>query len=188
MWYRSKTKMTNQSAIEIVVQLERQDLTRANRDIAFGRFTPYKWTVFAAGAAILSAMFAYFFVPEVTALKILLLGFIGLVGWPAFLVAMTYLNSMRASKSLLESTPALKGPTHWLFSDGTIRVDFPTGNSHLEWAGIMRVRETATQFLLYPQNLMAFVIPKRFFSSREQVSRLREMIRRHVPTATLQAD
>ena len=188
MWYRSETKMTDQSAIEVVVQLEQPDVTRANRDIALGRFTPYKWMVFGIGSAVLTAMFAFLIFRQITKSEILLVGFIGLVAWPALLVANIHMNARKAAKSLLQSTPSAQGPMHWLFSDGAIRLDSPTGSSHLEWAAYIRVRETTVQFLLYPQTQIAYVIPKRCFSSNEQVGRFREMIRRHVPTATLQAE
>jgi hypothetical protein len=180
--------MTDQSTIEVVVQLEHQDVTRANRDIALARFTSYKWVVFGISSAILSAMFAFLIFRQITGLEILLVGFIGLVGWPSILFATIQLNSRKAAKSLLEGTPSLQGPTHWLFSDSGIRVDSPTGSSHLEWTTYVRVRETTMQFLLYPQAQIAQVVPKHCFSTEEQVTSFREMIRRRVPAAILQAE
>jgi hypothetical protein len=179
--------MSEQSTIEIVVQLEQNDVTRANRDIALGRFTLYGWVVFGISSAVLSAMVAFLIFRQGTGLEILLVGFVGLVGWPALLVAVIHLNSRKAAKSLLQSTPSLQGPTHWLFSDGAIRLDSATGSSHLEWTTYVRIRETAVQFLLYPQIQIAHVIPKRCFATKEQVTRFREMVRRQVPTATLQS-
>jgi len=64
----------------------------------------------------------------------------------------------------------------------------PTGSSNIEWKAFIRVRETGLQFLLYPQDQIAYVIPKRFFSTKEQITRFKEMIRRRVPAATLQAE
>ncbi len=185
--------MPDQSSIEVVIQLEQNDVTRANMDIALGRFTPYKWLTLGISSALLSAMFAVVLFPQIMKspdrwLEILLIGFVGLIGWPAILVAAIRLNSKKPAKSLLQSTPSLQGPTHWLFSDGGIRVDSPTASSHIEWKTYVRVRETGMQFLLYPQTQLAHVIPKRFFSTKEQVSSFREMIRRRVPTATLQAE
>lgn len=180
--------MADQLAIEVVIQLEQNDVSRANRDIALGRFTPYKWLVFGIGSAVLSAMVAFQNFRQITGLEIVLVGFIGLVGWPAILVAMIHLTSRKAAKSLLQSTPSLKGPTHWLFSDGAIRVDSPTGSSHIEWPTYMCARETTMQFLLYPQTQIAHVIPKRCFATKEQVTRFREMVRRQVPSATLQSE
>jgi YcxB-like protein len=172
----------------VVVLLEQQDVTRANRDIALGRLTPYKWLVFGISSAVLSAMVAFLVFRQLTGPETVLVGFIGLVGWPAILIGVIHLNSKKAAKSLLQGTPSLQGPTHWLFSDSAIRVDSPTGSSQIEWKTYMRVRETTVQFLLYPQTQIAHVIPKRCFSTNEQVSRFREMIRRCVPAATLQAE
>ena|SRR5215469_8611119 len=180
--------MTDASAIELVIQLEQNDVTRANRDIALGRFTPYKWVLFGISSAVLSTMVAFLIFRQITGLETLLVGLIGLLGWPAMLIAMIHSNSRKAAKSLLQGTPSLQGPTHWLFSDGAIRVDSPTGSSHLEWTTYMLVRETSMQFLLYPQTQIAQVIPKRCFSTKEHVTRFREMIHRNVPTATLQEE
>jgi hypothetical protein len=185
--------MPDQSSIEVLVQLEQNDLTRASMDIALGRFTPYKWVTLGISAALLSAMFAVVFFPQIMRspvgwLEILLVGLVGLISWPAVLVVAIRLNSKKAAKSLLQSTPSLQGPTHWLFSDDGIRVDSPTASSHIEWRTYVRVRETETQFLLYPQTQFAHVIPKRFFSTKEHVNSFRQMIRRSVATATLQAE
>jgi lipoprotein signal peptidase len=49
----------DQSPIEVVIQLEQNDVTRANRDVALGRFTHYKWVVLGISLAVLSAMFAF---------------------------------------------------------------------------------------------------------------------------------
>ena len=185
--------MPDQSSIEVLVQLEQNDLTRASMDIALGRFTPYRWLTFGTSAALLAAMFAVAFFPQIMRspdrwLEILLVGLVGFIGWPAVLVLVIRLNSRRAAKSLLQHTPSLQGPTHWLFSEDGIRVDSPTASSHIEWKTYVQVRETETQFLLYPQTQFAHVIPKRFFSTKGHVHGFRQMLRRSVPTATLQAD
>lgn len=180
--------MNDQLAIDVVIQLEQIDLFRANRDIALGRFTPYKWVVFGLSSAVFSAMLGFLIFRQITGLEILFVGFLGLVYWPGILVAIIHLNSRKAAKSLLQSTPSLKGSTHWLFSDGAIRVDSPTGSSLLEWSTYMRARETKMQFLLYPQTQIAHVIPKRCFGTEEQVTRFREMVRRQVPSASLQSE
>jgi hypothetical protein len=104
------------------------------------------------------------------------------------LVATIHLKSRNEAKSLLEGTPSLKGPAHWLFSDGAIRVDAPTGTSHIEWQMYIRARETAAHFLLYSQTRIAHVIPKRCLATNEEVTRLREMVRHQVPSATLQSE
>jgi hypothetical protein len=127
-------KMPDQSSIEVVIQLERNDVTRANMDIALGRFTPYKWLTLGISSALLSAMFAVELFPQIMRspdrwLEILLVGLVGLIGWPAIFVVAIRLISRKAAKSLLQSTPSLQGPTHWLFSDGGIRVDSPTASS-----------------------------------------------------------
>jgi hypothetical protein len=119
--------MTDESPIEVVVLLEQQDVTRANRDIALGRLTPYKWLVFGISSAVLSAMVAFLVFRQLTGPETVLVGFIGLVGWPAILIGVIHLNSKKAAKSLLQGTPSLQGPTHWLFSDSAIRVRFTHG-------------------------------------------------------------
>jgi hypothetical protein len=179
-------KMTDQSPIEVVTQLEQRDVARANIDIALGRFTPYKWVVLGISSGVLSAMFVVVIFPQIAKspdrwLEILLVGLIGLLGWPAILVGAIHLNSRKAAKSLLRSAPARQGPTHWLFSDSEVQMIAPTGSSNIEWKAFIRVRETGLQFLLYPQDQIAYVIPKRSFSTKEQISRFKELIRREAP-------
>jgi hypothetical protein len=178
--------MTDQPLIEVVVQLEQQDLSRANKDVSLDRLTPSRWVLFAVSSAFLTAMVTVLAFHQITQPHLIAVAFVGLVGGPIALIAAIHWSARRAARSLVKNTPSLKGPTHWLFSDSGIRVDSPTTNAHIEWKTYVRVRETPMQFLFYPQSQIAYVVPKRCFSSNDQITKLREMIRRCAAKSTLQ--
>jgi len=105
-----------------------------------------------------------------------------------FFVARVHAASYLAARSRLRDTPPeLKGPTRWTFSESESTAESPAARAEFQWRSVLRVRETKRQFLLFPQKQIAGVIPKRCFLSETEISEFREMVRRCVPTATLQA-
>jgi YcxB-like protein len=184
--------MTDLRSLEVIIQLEQNDISRANIDIALGRFTPYRWLTFGVSSATLSAMFSYLIFSHYNDFadpsSAVLFGVLfGLLIVPALLIAMIHVTSGNTAKSLLRNAPALKGPTRWIFSDNGIETYGPTAQAEMKWKAFTRVRETKRQFLLYPQDNIAYVIPKHCFQTEIEIGRLREMIRRCVPTPSLQS-
>ena len=184
--------MADQNSLEVLIQLTHEDVSRGNVDITLGRFTPYRWLTFGASSAILCSMLSFlifshfndFAAPSST---VLLGGLFGVVIVPALLIATIHVNSRNAARSLLLNAPGLKGPTRWIFSENGIETDGPTSRAVTQWNSFTRVRETKQQYLLYPQEHVAYIVPKRCFQTETEIGRLREMIRRCVPTATLQS-
>ena len=141
-------------------------------------------------AAFLSVLFFRLVLSEWTEFRdswLLLLvgGLFGVGFWTAFLLAAIYVSSFFAAKSLLRNTPALQGPTRWTFSDAGIRTDGPTAQSEVQWKSFTQIRETKRQFLLYPQNNIAYVVPKRCFPTENEIVTFREMVRKCFPAAKL---
>jgi len=184
--------MADQRSLEVLIQLNQDDLSRGNVDIALGRFTPYRWLTFGASSAVLSAMFSWlifshfndFADPASAALFGALFG-VAIV--PALLIGVIHITSRKGAKSLMANVPGLKGPTSWIFSESGIETDGPTSRAEIQWKSFTRVRETKRQFLLYPQDNLAYIVPKRCFQTEIEIGRLREMVRRCVPTAALQS-
>jgi hypothetical protein len=184
--------MTDIRSLEVIIQLNRNDIYRANVDIALGKFTPYRWLTFGVGSAMLSAMFSWLifshFNDFAEPLSAVLFGVLfGFVIVPSLLIFAIHVGSGNAAESLLRNTPALKGPTRWIFSDNGIETVSPTSRAEIQWKTFNRVLETKQQYLLYPQDGLAYVIPKRCFQTEMEIGRLREMLRRWVPTAKLQS-
>jgi hypothetical protein len=114
-------------------------------------------------------------------------GLFGGVIVPALLIAVIHISSRNAAKSLLANAPGLEGPTRWIFSENGVETDGPTSRAEMQWKSFTRVRETKRQYLLYPQDNVAYIIPQRCFQSEIEIGRLREIVRRCVATATLQS-
>lgn len=109
-------------------------------------------------------------------------------GLAFFLVLMPYIFFVApyfSAKKQLKKNPHLAGPATVTFSDAGLDMIGPHSESHLDWSGIVKVRETKTLFLIYPQQAIAQILPKRRFANLEDESRVREMLRSHVKDAKL---
>src|ERR1700693_59789 len=182
--------MADQRSLEVLVQLNQDDIYRGNVDISLARLTPYRWLTFGASSTILGAMFSFLIFSHVNdfaapSSAVLFGGLFGLMIGPAVLIGVIHVNSRKAAKSLLLNAARLKGPTRWVFSENEIETDGPTSHAEIRWNASTRVRETRLQFLLFPQDHIAYIIPKRCFQTETEIGRLREIFRRCVPTATL---
>jgi YcxB-like protein len=178
--------MTNDLSIEVVVQPSQKDAYQANVAITWGRHKLYYWLIYVASVAFLSGLLFKLISPGTAQDSRLWPSLLfGILFAPIFLVTIVYWSCHRAAKSLLRNTPALRGPTRWTFSETGITTEGPTARAELQWQSLLRVRETKQQFLLYPQKNLACFISKRFISSEVEIDELRELIRRHVPTASL---
>jgi hypothetical protein len=91
-----------------------------------------------------------------------------------------------SAKKQLRKNPHLSGPATVTFSDAGLDMIGPHSESHLDWSGVVKVRETSTLFLIYPQQALTQILPKRCFASVEDESRVREMLRSHVKDTKLQ--
>jgi hypothetical protein len=105
-----------------------------------------------------------------------------------FLVLMPYIFFVApyfSAKKQLRTNPHLGGPTTVTISNTGLDTIGPHSEAHLDWAGVVKARETKTLFLIYPQRAVTQVLPKRLFLSAEDESRVREILRSHVKDAKL---
>lgn len=183
--------MTDARSLEVIIQLEQNDLSRAGVDIAFDRLTLYRWVTVGVGSGMFSAMLAYLVFHSIDSVDlqtaVLIAGLLGVLFLPSVMIAAIYINSGRAARSLLQNTPSLRGPTRWTFSENGVETEGPTARAELRWATFTRVLETKQQYLLFPQDTQAWVIPKRCFQSEMEIARMRELARRLVPAAKLRS-
>jgi len=181
--------MTDSQSIELTVQLNQKDIYRASVSIVWGRHKLHEWAGIAVCAAILGGFLFGLLFSRTNGIPAVWSGAaFGVMFVPVFLYAVIHISSHSASKSLVRDTPALQGPTLWSFTENGITVVGPTARGELQWNSFLQVRETREQFLLYQHKHLANVIPKRSFASPAEIGRLREMIRRQVPTTSLQSD
>ena len=107
---------------------------------------------------------------------------------PVFLIFIPYaflISPYFAARKYLRRNPNIAGPFTYTFSEGGIDVSGPNSQGHLNWQGVMEVRETSLQFLFYPQTAIAHIIPKRFLSNTDLQAALRALVRTHVKNVKL---
>jgi hypothetical protein len=71
------------------------------------------------------------------------------------------------------------------FTEEGVEITGPNSHTQVKWNAFIEARETSDQLLLYPQESMAHLIPKRFISSPADLSVLREVIRTHIAKSKL---
>jgi hypothetical protein len=89
------------------------------------------------------------------------------------------------ARKQVRTNPNLNGPLSYGFSDTGIEFSGPNTRAHLDWKAIIEVRETSAQFLFYPQQAVAHVIPKRFLASSDDQAALRTLSRARVQKVKL---
>ncbi len=173
------TRKMQQSAIKASGQLTVGDLYRFSLHTLFRRFRWFLGIVAAGALFFVTSLLGRTFHWEWTWSNIVgpLILFV-LVPY-AFLIAPYF----AARKQL--ANPNVGGPKTYVFSEAGIELSGPTVQAHLEWSSVVEVRETSRQMLLYPQQSMAFVLPKRFFESEADMAALRALISAKVKHAKL---
>ncbi len=85
----------------------------------------------------------------------------------------TLLSIKRQSKNLAESyeTTAIK------FNEAGMESKSNTTFIQMAWEVFEKIRESNTDFLLYPQKNIFYPIPKRFFKSENQIEVFKQLIR-----------
>ena len=179
--------MTDLNNLRIVVTLTRQDLYRANVSVAWKKRS---WTrrLLSTLAFVAAASFLFFLTmshadPPIDWLTALLMGSglalgLQLLFWPLTLVAVHGLAYYGAG-NLARSKPSSLQPVTYEFSpDGIFHIG-STGTGRANWTAYLRIRETSDQFLLYIQNQLANVLPKRAFQSEAEMHQFRQLVREH---------
>lgn len=170
--------MAEPAALSVEVKLETMDMYRFFLSTLFRRF---RWFVMIALLGVSLVVFLNVRTGQWDWSWQNLLG-------PIILIFMAYaflISPYFAARKYLRKNPSVAGPFMYTFSEGGIDVSGPNSQGHLNWQGIMEVRETSALFLLYPQTILAHVIPKRLLPSPDQQASMRELIRTHVKKAKL---
>jgi hypothetical protein len=171
-------------SIEISFQLTQQEIYQANIAIALRRYNTLIWLLvfFAAFIFLLfvtaihsSASALRGFTPGTVLLTILA---------PVFFIAMLFWSAQAAARATFRANPSLQGPTLWSFSEDGIVTVGPAGRTQLQWTNYFLARETGTLFLLFPQQHLANVIPKRAFANDQEIAAFRELLaKQNLPLA-----
>jgi hypothetical protein len=99
---------------------------------------------------------------------------------PILLAAFMSFILFSRSRQMKRKSPALQGLIKYEFDDVGMRIAGPHTTAELRWPSFVKWRENKTTFLLYQNPRLAQIIPKRFFSSAEDVAAVQDLLRTHV--------
>jgi hypothetical protein len=83
------------------------------------------------------------------------------------------------ARRFIDKNPHLLGPTRHTIGPTGIEISSANGASTLNWSAIIKATESPEIFLLFPQSNYAMIVPKRCFSSADEVQAYREILRRY---------
>jgi YcxB-like protein len=84
------------------------------------------------------------------------------------------------TRTMFRDNPRLAEPTRYTFSASGVVAESYAGRSELKWTVYRRIRETSEYFLLYTSPRVAGPLPKRCFSSENDIQLFRELVRSSV--------
>jgi hypothetical protein len=99
---------------------------------------------------------------------------------PILLVAFMSINLFSRSRQMKRKSPALQGLIKYEFDDVGMRIAGPHTSAEMRWPSFVKWRENKTTFLVYSSPRLAQIVPKRFFSSPEDVTAVQNLLRTHV--------
>jgi hypothetical protein len=79
-------------------------------------------------------------------------------------------------KKIYESNKLIKREIEYMFSDDTIDISSPDGNSRVKWNDLYGMRQSKNTILLMTSKASALIIPKRLLST-EEVAELENLIK-----------
>jgi hypothetical protein len=96
-----------------------------------------------------------------------------------FLVA-PYFSALSVTKN-----PNLAGGSRYAISTEGVVCDSPHGHADIKWPAFVKARELSWAFVLYPQNSVGHLLPKKQIEPPGTTAELREIIRKNVAKAKL---
>jgi hypothetical protein len=135
------------------------------------------WLVLPVG--LLYAYFAFATVvndgfTSANALTVLLYGMVALIAlFPGFIV------SRARARLMLRYGPTVRELRRYAMSIHGVHFDSDLMTCRCQWGAFSRVLENPRCFLLYQTPMSAMIIPKRCFSSPEEIDQLRVLLREH---------
>ena len=99
-----------------------------------------------------------------------------------FLSCVPYINA----ESLFRKTPRLAQEIRYVFDAQGIQSDMEGASGRIDWNVLYRLGETNTLFLLYHSSYLAWLAPKRFFTSDADMRAFRELLVAHVEPSKIE--
>lgn len=86
----------------------------------------------------------------------------------------------RQARTLWERETAFHDEVHWTFDEAGVEVRQTGAHSTVSWRRYRQAEELEGVFLIWPQDRLFHIVPKRAFDSTEELERFRELLRRNV--------
>jgi hypothetical protein len=159
--------------IQLQFQLTPQDYVRANWD--YYRSIRVMWIVFIWGGPCMFAagIYRFFDEPGHPLTFPLFLGAFMLIFMPYSMIVLP--------RTAFKKQPTLSAPQTFAVGPEGITVDSPLFRGSDAWAMYANFSESKHLFMLYLSTRMFRVIPKRAFTSTEQMEEFRRLIAQHIP-------
>jgi hypothetical protein len=98
-------------------------------------------------------------------------------------ICFLFLTPLLSARKALADGSA--GGAEYRFSDAGVYIQGPAGSADLRWAAFPTAVETNSAFLLFSRIDLAHTIPKRCYVNPDDITIMRELLRSHIPKATL---
>lgn len=166
--------MENHSDLAVNVQLtfgDQLDLWKSSH----GRYV--SWFLVAIGM-----IYSYFALAELLNTgneedRIFLVSLYGFMAMLAFFAAIV-VPRVRA-KQLLNQSPLAQELRRYLFSDRGVRTESELSTAEYKWGAYVRIVETKRIFCFFQSPLFGVIIPKRCFSTPDEILLLRQILQAH---------
>jgi hypothetical protein len=100
--------------------------------------------------------------------------FCALLGFAA--LAAAFVLPYFRMRSNLRRTPAFQSPVHYRITPQGILSESEHGRGELKWSAFIRIVETPSSFLLYRTTRLATYLPKRCFTTTNDILQVRSLI------------
>lgn len=167
--------METNAAITINAEVTARDL---NELWKWSRFKHLAWPAFA----FFGLLYAYFAFATIvnegltSANSLTVLLYCGIV---AMTLLGTFMISSIRARLMMRYGPTVREPRRYVFSEQGVRWSSELMTCDCRWGAFFAILESRKSFILYQSPLSGMVIPKRDFSSPDEISQLRNLVRSH---------
>ncbi len=166
--------MTHDDGIRLQGQLEVADLIRTNY-----WFLLHKFGLLLGPMLVLMLLYPLFYFAGAFGPRQPGQSNWGFLYAPTFMVVMVLAIHLGVRRQFA-SNKALTQTIHYTFSAAGIQVAGPLSSGHSSWETIRSAHETRRSFLLFISNNQMHTLPRRFFTSEEQISDFRRLLKASV--------
>ncbi len=163
--------MDNRSPIEVTFRLTLQDLHK----VYF--HTPLRlWLLIPLVVCMIAIVVLSAWMDRVTHTSILvpILRFITVA---AALVVISFALPYLLARNTMRTSAAFKSDLHYVFDERGVSSTTSASESRMDWSAFHRAVELKEFFLLYMSSRVFHIVPKRVFSSSDQMDAFRSLLR-----------